>query len=62
MWNNMPILFQHEHISPYGWKGIVFVVILVFVMVMGFGLLADRKLKQLRDYKKRRPQKKGKHH
>jgi drug/metabolite transporter (DMT)-like permease len=55
----MAFLFLHEHVSPYGWKGVVFAAILVFVMVRVIGFLADRKLKRLPGYKKRRPQKKG---
>ena len=55
----MIFLFLHEHISPYGWKGIVFAVIMVIVMVRGVGWLAERQLKRLPGYKKQRPPKKG---
>jgi hypothetical protein len=55
----MVFLFFHEHISPYGWKGIVFAVITVIVMVRSIGWLAGRKLKRLPGYKHQRPRKKG---
>jgi hypothetical protein len=58
----MTFLLLHEHVSPYGWKGIVFAVIMVIVMVRGVGWLAERKLKRLPGYKKRHPQKKGVQH
>ena len=55
----MAFLFLHEHISPYGWKGIVFIAILVYVSVKTVGWLAGRKLKRLPGYKVNRPRKKG---
>ena len=48
----------HVHYSPYGWKGIVFTVIMVYLLVQLVGWLANRKLKRLPGYKIRRPRKK----
>jgi len=55
----MTFLLLHEHVSPYGWKGIVFAVIIVVVMGRSVGWLAERQLKRLPGYKKERRQKKG---
>ena len=63
-WHFMSFLLQDEHMhySPYGWKGIVFAVIMVYFLVQVVGWLAGRKLKRLPGNKSRPKRKKGVRH
>ena len=64
LWHFMSFLLQDEHMhySPYGWKGIVFTVIMVYFLVQLVGWLAGRKLKRLPGHKSRPKRKKGVRH
>ena len=55
----MAILFLHDEHYPGGWRAMVVVAIVSYLLVQFVGWLAGRKLRRLPGYKNRRPGKKG---